>query len=677
MDIDEVISIIKDSPSSLFYGTGVSSDCGGPSWKELLSDLKRKFPGIEDDPFKYMDGIISFDDSNRKEIEDFLRTRLAAISPKDNQKYLFSLPWRAALTTNYDHLPDIVGITLDESRQIVPISDPAEQTDHRRVDRLYCFKLLGDVKFSSPQGGWMVLSESDLFSAGDRRIVFFNQFRNLATTGHIVYLGHSFEDDVVFRILSQMKTALGRFPWKGFAITPSEPNIRMKKKLDSIGIEWVKGDLDDFVIAAKKRFGEIPSSSPLQMGCLTIHQKTIDMDRSVLSNIHNKFSILHNELLQSVTEKPIDFLRGTSESFFPYVYNWDFPRKTKLEWRNGEAKTSLPPTLLDLKLRVKDEELSHNALLALVGGAGSGKTVVAYRLSFEWYQTGNPVIFINPDNRNIDQDAIDGLMNEIRDKYLAKVEEAEKEYSHPIRWLIVADDCGINILDELRLLRNHLISSGKPCDIVLVARETDVPIEKLKISNVDAIYRLDDTIVPQEVDVFLRHFKRFGILDEDIVQRNLVDKEINSSFFALMYSCVRQSNENIRRLLLKEYGKLDEESRKVYSLVSLIQAYRLQPLSSLLIKSGPIDPDWLQNQIMKGSLGGVVRQTDFGNVLLTSNRLIAETICEIAFPNSLERKLGLSKVISGVTYGDYAEMAFLDILLNSRIEQDMGPRVSN
>ena len=156
---------------------GISKDCGGLDWSQLLTDLKKKFPSDETDPFKYMDEVIGFDNRNRPEIEEFIRDRLAAISPCADQKYLFSIPWRAVMTTNYDHLPEAVGITIDENRHVIPISHPEEQID-RRVDRLYCFKLLGDSKYSFPQGGWMVLSESDLFSASERRTRFFTQFRN-------------------------------------------------------------------------------------------------------------------------------------------------------------------------------------------------------------------------------------------------------------------------------------------------------------------------------------------------------------------------------------------------------------------------------------------------------------------------------------------------------------------
>lgn len=675
MNLDELALKMKGSLASLFYGSGVAIPCGGPSWDELFSALRSKFPGgSSDDFFIYMQEIIGYDNSNRAEVEDFIRERLASISPQTDQKYLFSIPWRAVLTTNYDQLPESVNATIDGRRQIMTIADPKQQIKQGREDHLYCFKLLGDCQYSFAEGGWMVLSTSDLFSAAERRTRFFQQFRNLATSGHIVYLGYSFKDDLVFLLLSHMKTVVRRFPWKGFAVTPSEPSPDVKKKLESVGITWVRGTLRDFIEASKKVFGERPSSAPTYVGALTIHRQTIELDRSTLSNIWKKFSLLHDGILRSPSERPVDFLRGKCESFHPYVFNWDFPRKTRIFWSNPETEAPIPENLKIFIERADSEELSDNIFVALVGIAGSGKTVVADRLAFDWYQTGNPVIFIEPESLSIDINALDGLMSEIREKYTAKAHEAGVESPLPLRWLIVADDCG-PLLSELKNLKNHLMSVAKPSDMIVVTRETETPIDRLKSLGLDVIYRLDDTVLPEEREEFLEHFKRFGLMDEDIVRKNFEDEEINASFFALLYSSVEHSRLTIRRLLEDEYSKLDVESKRTYRIASLIQSYRLKPLVSLVLKSDNTNPDWLDFQVKRGVLGGVLRFSDYGFSLLTPNRVIAEAIANFSFRTSEERKLTLSKIISAVTFGDLTEMQLLENLLNRRIELDIGPRL--
>ena len=171
-----------------------------------------------------MGEVIQLDHSNRREVEDFVKERLATVSALPEQKYLFSLPWRALLTTNYDSLPETIAETLDGSRAIIPMADAESegQISISRDDLLYCFKLMGDTKYNFPVGGWMVLRTSDLSLGAGRRKRFFEVFRELALSGHLVYIGYSFEDGLVLQLLQEMHYILRELPWKGFAITPDK-----------------------------------------------------------------------------------------------------------------------------------------------------------------------------------------------------------------------------------------------------------------------------------------------------------------------------------------------------------------------------------------------------------------------------------------------------------------------
>ena len=670
-----MVAQIRQSHASLFYGAGVTCGCGGPTWDELFSTLKSKFSGGRSNKFfDYVQEIVGYDDSNRAEVEDLIRNRLASVSPRDEQKYLFSIPWKAVLTTNYDHLPESVSTSLDGSRQIVSISDPGDQIDQTKGDYLYCFKLLGDCRYNYPQGGWMVLSSTDLFAASERRSIFFRKFRNLASTGHLVYLGCSFKDDLVFNILYHMKIALQVFPWKGFAVMKSEPDEETKKKLEQVGITVIHGTLEDFIAAAKKALGEKPSSAPATMRSITVHRQTIEPDRSTLSNIWRKFSVLHDELMRYSSERPIDFFSGICQSLYPYVMNWDFGRRAELIW--SQKDKSVPRNLADFKDKASSSQLSDNVFVALVGIAGSGKTVMANRLAFEWYQTGNPVIYVNSENLSIDTDALNGLIEDIRDKYLQGVEQSEVKNPRHLRWLVIADECG-SLLPDLRMLKNYLMSTGRPGDLILVSRETEAPIERLKSSGLDAVYRIDDTVHQDQRELFYNYLKRYGVIeDESLISANFQDSEINSSFFALIYSTIRDSRKTMKRLLEEEYVKLDEDSKQVYRTVSVIQSFRLQPLLSLVLKSQSSDQNWLDHEARIGRLSGVLRFVDYGNALVTVNRVVAEAISDIVFRNSEERRRALEVIISKVTVGDTTEMQLLENLLNRRIELDIGPRLA-
>ena len=521
----------------------------------------------------------------------------------------------------------------------------------------------------------MVLSTSDLFSESERRTNFFKKFRTLAISGHIIYLGYSFKDDLVFLLLSHMKKVLQTFPWKGFAIIPDEPDTETKKKLESVGITWVKGTLDDFVKSTKKIFGDTPKSGPVDVGCLTVHGQTVDIDRSVFSNIKGKFVLLHEDMIKSNSERIEDFLQGTSKTFFPYVWNWDFQRKSKVIWGNPDSKVVIPNDLKLLINRTAVVDLDQNLFCALVGIAGSGKSIFVNRIAFEWHQTGNPVIFIDPTNSSIDTPALDSMMNEIRENYMKRAKEAGVTSPKSLKWLLIADGCA-PIIGQIRILRDHLLSTGKPGDIILVSRESEAPLEKIKNYGLDAIYKLSDTIYEEDRDRFLQQYKRFGILDEEIFDKNIRDMEVNSSFFALIYSTLHSSRKTIKKLLKEEYDLLDEESKRTYQTVSLIQAYQLDPLVTLITKSQSIDPNWLRPQLSKGSLSGVIRPANYGRSLFAYQRIVAESIAEAIFRTSDERRLALRSIISAVTCGEESEMHLLENLLNFRIDLDIGPRLT-
>lgn len=676
MKVADLVSEMRNSPVTLFYGAGVTKDCGGPSWEDLFQAVKQQFPqGKSTDFFSYMQEIIGFDNSNRAQVEDIIRRCLGEISPQDHQKYLFSIPWRAIFTTNYDHLPDIINTTIDGNRQIISISSEDDFVQQKREDRLYCFKLLGDSQYSYSKGGWMVLSSSDLFAAAERRSRFFRQFRVLATSGHIIYIGYSFEDDLVFNILNHMKTITGSFPWKGFAITPSEPRDETKRKMKSVGIDWIKGTLTDFVSEAKKTFGDKPISAPVGTGSLTIHRQNINLDRSILSNIFDKFKVVHDDLLKSGTETIVDFLSGRTDTLFPYVFRWDYPRKTEIVWINPERQRLIAKDLSYLKEKTISDDFHDNSFIALVGVAGSGKTVYGNRLAFEWYQTGNPVILVNPENSEIDFNALNDLMSEIRKSYLGRIAARGEQRAQPLRNLIIADGCG-HLIEELRNLKNHLMSSTIPTDILLISRESECPIEKLISNDVDVVYRLDDTVNIEERKQLLDHFRRFSEIDETILERKLLNHDLNSSFLSLMYSSIRYSHNTIRNLLEDEYKRLSQESQRIYRTVSLIQSFGLSPMYSLVQRSEDLNPDWMNLELSKGSLSGLLTLTDYSRSIITPNRMVGEIISEIAFRTSEDRRLALERLIKSVTFGEFDEMKFLDNLLNHRVENDIGPKFS-
>lgn len=516
---------------SLFYGAGVCMGCGGPSGDQLFHNIKQQYPnGTSQNFFDYMNEIIDFDNKNRNEIESLIKKNLLSISPLDTHHYLFSLPWKAIVTTNYDRLPNLILKTMDGRRLVVPVVDPDihSQIDPSKPDLLFCFKMLGDIDYTFPNGGWMILSSNDLRVTFARRSLFFKMFHSLASTGHIIYLGYSFKDNLVFDLLKEMSYILKTLPWKGFAIMPESPNVAILKKMQDFGITWVKGSTEEFIEQAKATFGATPTSAISIVNSFSVHNFSMQLDRATVDNTWRKFKVFDSTLLEPFSKEPKYFFEGVDKSFYPFVANWDFPRKLKMVWenqQNPEARYFDLNTFV--KKRTQDGNSSHNIISSLTGSAGSGKTTVTKRIAFDWYRGGNPVIFIEP-ALVIDRLSLDGLLDEIWDKYRSEVAHINQLNPKPLRFLIIVDECSFPI-EQLIELKSHLQSIGKPVDILLATRTSDIPMTRIIHSGVDIVLSIDDTLAIEEWPDFRSHFEELKVIDSpEMLSSNLSDPTINN-----------------------------------------------------------------------------------------------------------------------------------------------------
>jgi hypothetical protein len=494
MDLNELLDYICNRECSLFLGSGASVSGGGPTGKELLNEIRKKYTvaATETNFFFAFDKILSPTNAERAAVEEFVRSNLVSITPTDNHRYLFSVPWRVVLTTNYDRIPELIDTTLDGNRTIFTVNGTELGIDFRRNDRLYCFKLFGDMSMSSPNEGCMVLTNKDRRRAYYRQANFFKLFQDLARSGVIIYLGYSFEDELVFDILDDMKYELKGFSDQGFAIIPNAPPNHILEKMREHNIEWVAGTLDDFVAVSKRFFGNVPKSCAISSSPIRVHGRIIDISKDTFLNLRGKAEILNQKMFTSDYDSPKYFFEGNDHSFVPYQKRWDFPRNWKLTYCGTRVKAECFLGIEEfIKCRSATGNPSDNIIIGLIGSAGSGKSVATKRIAFEWYTNGNPVLFLDSNNVFLDSNAIESILDEIWDKYRKDVSEGVvlKELRH----LIVCDNCSL-LFSQIMQLANQLMSAGKPVDILIIDRSSELPDTLLKEMDVDVILTLEDTI---------------------------------------------------------------------------------------------------------------------------------------------------------------------------------------
>jgi len=677
MTIADLMGYLKNREFSLFLGAGASVSGGGPTSGDLLDAIKAKYPIVENEQnfFALFDKILK-NEKERPAIEKIIRDILVNVEPTDDSRYLLSLPWKAVLTTNYDRIPELVDTTLDGIRTIDTQVNDMPSVDIRKEEHLYCFKLFGDMSVSYPQEGYMVLTNSDRRRAFTRQANFFSLFKDLAKSGIVVYLGYSFGDELVFDLMEDMLFQERTFPHRGFAIIPSKPTDEALEQMKDYHIDWVQGSLKDFVLECKRTFGDRPQSCSVSLNPIKIQGKMIELERSTISNMRGQVKVVNQAFYTSDYDKPHMFLEGKDHSFVPFQRDWDFPRNWKVGCLTKRAKAD---NLVNIKTlvesRSKTGNPNDNIILALLGRAGSGKSILAKRIAHEWYTSGkNPVLFIDPSSNFIDSTAIASFLDEIWNKYRKRISGHEKVAD--IRYLLVLDN-GSYLLSQIRQLANDLTSAGKPVDILLVDRLSELPPDKLKEIQADATLEIMDTINQAEGKQFIEHFERLNILpDTSALKYNLMNREINTSFFALMYTSIREVQIPLKDIIIREFKGKNDEAKRVYATVSLIQAYGLSAYESIARKACGLDYGTIASMIDSGPLIGVLSFNEENQSLEATHRIVADIIKSIMFSTPDLLSGGMTKLFSVVSEGNVAEMGLVHSLLihSQSIRDELPPQ---
>lgn len=671
MELDDLVKIIFDRPCSLFIGAGFSMDSGGPDGYRLLSELKHHFGDTDDiDILKFLEKKIGTNNDIRKEVERVIKKYLITLTPNDNQRYLFSIPWKAVLTTNYDLIPDIIEISMDKNREIIPfLSEKKESIDIYRDDLLYCFKLFGDINRQFPQEGHMILTETDRRYETTRLINIMNLFSDISSSSNIIYLGYSFKDNLVLDILKDIRRSNENIPWNGYVISPTPLTEEMVKSLIPFNVEWVKGDVESFVKSLKKVFTNYPSSYVPKEETVILNNIGLLISRKTQNNCRNHINYLHNEMFEPISENPKLFFEGRDHSYYPYVRNWDMKRTIyPIEINTKKlGRFSLDSTfhILDRQLRGSSSE---NIKIALLGKSGSGKTVVTKRIAFEWYKNGHPVIFIEPKGYKLDRKAIEGFIDEILLNYEKRMEKEVTEVKL-LRFLLISDNQKL-FLDEIIELYDYLSSKEILIDLLVVDRITNLTNEKLDEIAFDAIYKIDDTLDPSDLKIFLEHFRKIKLdITEDIFKKNIEDTSINESFFALMYSTIKESQKPLKEIIIDEYDSLNKKEKEVYALTSLLESLDMKIHKNLISKYCKIPVIQLEQEIEEGRLNGILSKDYYENII-TRHKIISELIDQYEFFSSQKYFELLNNIVDNFTAGNYSEEDFVHNLLISKITMD-------
>lgn len=248
---------IESGECVLFIGAGLgkhvvdSSGKPAPDGKALAEELAKKYNIDTEGEFDLakVSQIVELH-KGRADLEEFMRKRLAGLTPDDSFKWLFQQRWKAIYTTNYDSViqrayelitPQQNPISFTNTSELVPI-------DNRFQVPIYHIhgSLFGSAK---PQ---IVVTESDYSKFRAKRKMLFELLKKDFATSTILYVGYSNRDWNWKLVLTEMEADFypSTLP-KSYRLSPKTNSMDVEI-LRSKGIETIDCSLEDFVVAGSR-----------------------------------------------------------------------------------------------------------------------------------------------------------------------------------------------------------------------------------------------------------------------------------------------------------------------------------------------------------------------------------------------------------------------------------------
>jgi tetratricopeptide (TPR) repeat protein len=610
--MQQVLEILKSNQTTLFLGAGSSIGIGGPSGKRLLDEVTNEFSDVifsnDNNFFDVCKDIIESENHSRPELEKFIIKQLDGLYPNEKHIELISLPWKCIFTTNYDIVLERIPQDKSEGRIIRSIKEQEPEIELERQDILYYIKIFGSIDAPYGEEGYPILSRTDHSTSFLRRNSYYKILSDCIRKGPIIFLGYSFEDNLVFDIMDELQQVVGPDIIRpSYAISPNKPSIKIQKLFSKYKIFHITGTFEDFVSSAYSEFKNKKFKPVYSQKTIHVHGVPIDIPTSLERPSKEYFSFLHSSSIDSNTKDLKQFFNRDDLSFYPYLKRWDFIRNvysfdgTKKPINCEKFGTKVTDGLKRHIFRlIKDPKSESNDKTILTGPAGCGKTIILNRLAFDWFTSGLPVIFMQPQGPNIDFRQVDSFILYIEENF--KKSDKNVRFPRP-RTLIICDHAS-SLYHEYLKLFDFLSSRGRLVSMVISDRENKlIPLVQGDV----VIYSIPETISKEEIKSFSDYLLGIGLIKTDVEIFGLInDPEINSSFFALLYIIIDGSRRPLNSIIHDQYISLSGWPKQVYEYICLFNYYNINPNEQLLVRSTVDYTNLFRKELEDGALKKVI-----------------------------------------------------------------------
>ena len=608
-----ILELLKSNQTTLFLGAGSSIGIGGPPGNKLLTKVIENFSDVKfsnnENFFDVCKDIIDSENHSRPELEQFVIKQLNGLYPNEKHNELVSLPWKCIFTTNYDIVLERISQNNFKGRTLRTIKEKEPDVELSRQDILYYIKIFGSIDTPYGDEGYPILSRTDYITSFLSRNSYYKILSDCIRKGPLVFLGYSFEDNLVFDLIDELQQVEGKDIIRtSYAISPNKPSEKVQRLFVKYNIIHIEGTFEDFVSSAHKEFKDKKFEPVYSQKTIHVRGIPVDIPSSIERPSKEHFNFIHSSSTESNQKDLMNFFNSEDVSFYPYLQEWDFLRdvysfdKDKTPEKPKEFGNNVTDGLKKhIFNKINNPKQESNEITVLTGPAGCGKSIILRRLAFDWYTYGLPVIFIQPQGPNIDFRQVDSFILYIEENFSMNTDQ-DSPTSRP-RTLIICDHASSFYSDYLKMF-DFLSSRGRLISMVIADRENKLsPLIKEDI----VLYSIPETISKEEVDCFKDYLLSIKLIETEAEIYGLIDDpKINTSFFALMYTIIDGTHRPLNQIIHDQYLNLNGWPKQVYEYVCLLNYYNINPNEELLVRSTIDYTNKFRNEIEEGQLKKVI-----------------------------------------------------------------------
>lgn len=602
ISIDQLVDRIVPEKTVLFFGAGSSVPSKGPTSDDLVNLFADRF-SIQADGYSLSEITgIAERRSNRRDVIQCLRDRIANLKPHGSILNLPLFEWKSIFTTNYDTL-----IEQSFEAKDLPFRRYASNFDFTvdssvPVGSTSIFKLHGSIEQDIVDGltHRLILTESDYSNNFEYRQYLYLRLATDIAESTLLIIGHSLADPHIRDLLKQITDINIKAQFQGnIILLLYNSDTDRAALLEERGFTVAFGGIDDFFVRLATRknikqlslplFGDPLDAAPV------LRSTTVDVT-SVSGAEHADISRMFN---------------GWPASYADIAASFTFER-------------TLAPTVQEFLTR-------DNVICAhILGAAGVGKTTAARQI----------VQLLRRD---------DWMCWEHKGDYPLRHEDWVKVARHcqqqGIRGLLFVDDAHLHLFELNALLEQIAANKLTFFRVLITATKAqwnprkkspilyrsggEYPLSRLAADEIERLLYLVDS----QAEVRTLVEGQFSGFSQNERRRRLTER-----CSADMFVCLKNifASESFDDIILREYADIGETAQDVYRHVAVLEEAGVQIHRQLLVRLLNIRADTIASLL--DSLEDIVSENVISDkdgiyAWQTRHNVIASIISKYKYPN--------------------------------------------